>query len=127
MSVPSPLPPLPTTHAPLPSQVLSIYDLDEGAALNAAKRMRKDAGRPACPPDELKEAVSAAGGRLSYVSRVAKARDALEHARHLLAVEKAWLLSQIGLIPDCDDDVMDEVCAPLAPLPPRADGRGWIA
>ena len=49
-------------------------------------------------------------------------------ANHLLQVEKAWLLSQIGayipavidmlysfrqssvgLIPDCDDDVMDEV------------------
>ena len=32
-----------------------------------------------------------------------------EMARHMLSVEKAWLLSQIGLIPDCDDDVMDEV------------------
>lgn len=49
--------------------------------------------------------------------------------KHLLEVEKAWLLSQIGeywqtnlplrrltfltegLIPDCDDDVMDEVPA----------------
>jgi hypothetical protein len=52
-------------------------------------------------------------------------------ANHLLHMEKAWLLSQIGaymytcsnwhalliqqssvsgLIPDCDDDVMDEVC-----------------
>lgn len=51
-------------------------------------------------------------------------------ANHLVQVEKAWLLSQIGtyvwycryrhallirrsvlgLIPDCDDDVMDEVC-----------------
>ena len=50
-------------------------------------------------------------------------------ADQLLQVEKAWLLSQIGtyihtcryryallihpisgLIPDCDDDVMDEVC-----------------
>ena len=26
----------------------------------------------------------------------------------MLTVEKAWLLSQIGLIPNCDDDVMDE-------------------
>jgi hypothetical protein len=30
-------------------------------------------------------------------------------ANHLLGIEKGWLLSQIGLIPDCDDDVMDEV------------------
>jgi len=51
-------------------------------------------------------------------------------ARHILEVEKGWLLSQIGvylysfsdymylkasfagLIPDCDDDVMDEVSSP---------------
>lgn len=32
-----------------------------------------------------------------------------EMAEHMLRVEKGWLLSQIGLIPDCDDDVMDEV------------------
>jgi hypothetical protein len=30
-------------------------------------------------------------------------------AHHILAVEKGWLLSRIGLIQDCDDDVMDEV------------------
>jgi len=30
-------------------------------------------------------------------------------ARHMLAVEKGWLLGRIGLIRDCDDDVMDEV------------------
>lgn len=30
-------------------------------------------------------------------------------ADHLLNVEKANLLSRIGLIEDCDDDVMDEV------------------
>lgn len=29
-------------------------------------------------------------------------------AKQLLSIEGAWLLSQIGLIPDCDDDVMDE-------------------
>ncbi|KAH9834020.1 uncharacterized protein C8Q71DRAFT_849467 [Rhodofomes roseus] len=27
---------------------------------------------------------------------------------HMLAVEKAWLLILVGLIPDCDDDVVDE-------------------
>ena len=40
--------------------------------------------------------------------KATKAKDMIEHAKHLLAVEKAWLLSQIGLISDCDDDVMDE-------------------
>ena len=30
-------------------------------------------------------------------------------ANELLKSEKAWLLDHIGLIPDLDDDVMDEV------------------
>lgn len=33
----------------------------------------------------------------------------VEMARHMLAIEKGWLLGRIGLIQDCDDDVMDEV------------------
>jgi len=52
--------------------------------------------------------MSLVGGRLSYLNKVSKSRDMLGMAKHLLEVEKAWLLSQIGLIPDCDDDVMDE-------------------
>ncbi|KAJ8489576.1 hypothetical protein ONZ45_g13541 [Pleurotus djamor] len=48
------------------------------------------------------------GGRLAYLNKVARHRDMHEMADHLLQVEKAWLLSQIGLINDCDDDVMDE-------------------
>ena len=57
----------------------------------------------------MKEVISIVGGRLSYLGKVAKAKDMKEHAEHMLAVEKAWLRSQIGLIEDCDDDVMDEV------------------
>jgi hypothetical protein len=60
--------------------------------------------------ENITEAISIVGGRLLYLSKVSKARDMAEMARHMLSVEKAWLLSQIGLIPDCDDDVMDEVC-----------------
>jgi hypothetical protein len=33
----------------------------------------------------------------------------VEMARQMMAVEKGWLLGRIGLIQDCDDDVMDEV------------------
>ena len=71
--------------------------------------------------------MSLVGGRLSYLNKVARSKDMIGMARHLLEVEKGWLLSQIGgyrhslldymylktdfagLIPDCDDDVMDEV------------------
>ncbi|KDR75696.1 hypothetical protein GALMADRAFT_495888 [Galerina marginata CBS 339.88] len=88
--------------------VISVYDLDNEESLHAASRMRRSVGRPPAETDDLKEAVSYVGGRLSYLNKVSKSKDMLGMAKHLLDVEKAWLLSQIGLIPDCDDDVMDE-------------------
>jgi len=88
--------------------VISIYDLNNQEALQAASRLRYNAGRSSVDSDDLKLAVSYVGGRLAYLNKVSKAKDMVGMARHLLEVEKQWLLSQIGLIPDCDDDVMDE-------------------
>ncbi|KAF8070744.1 hypothetical protein FPV67DRAFT_1414129 [Lyophyllum atratum] len=88
--------------------VLSICDLDTKGSLHAATRMRMSSRREAATPDEIREAVTLIGGRLSYLNRVAKSKDMVAMANHLKSVEQAWLLSQIGLIPDCDDDVMDE-------------------
>ena len=59
--------------------------------------------------EDFKKVIGNVGGRLSYLTKVAKSPNMLGHAQHLLQVEKAWLTSQIGLIPDHDDDVMDEV------------------
>lgn len=47
-----------------------------------------------------------AGGRLSFLARVSRAADMEESAKVIVRHEKAWLQS---LIPDHDDDVMDEV------------------
>ncbi|KAI0741154.1 hypothetical protein C8Q76DRAFT_212225 [Earliella scabrosa] len=88
--------------------VVSVYDLPPKDARTAALRMRKTARRSMETPEVLKEVVRLVGGRLTYLGKVAKAPDMIKHAEHMLAVEKAWLLCQIGLIPDCDDDVMDE-------------------
>ncbi|KAF9560959.1 hypothetical protein CPC08DRAFT_455874 [Agrocybe pediades] len=93
--------------------VLSVYDLSHKEARHAATRMRRSSrngGRPLSDKDneDLAEAVSLVGGRLSYLNKVSKHSDIIGMAKHLLEVEKQWLLSQIGLIPDCDDDVMDE-------------------
>jgi hypothetical protein len=71
--------------------------------------MRHTTPHAPTPPSELKEALTIIGGRLSYLTKVTRAKDVKEAAELLLEVEKQWLLSQIGLIPDCDDDVMDEV------------------
>ncbi|KAG6813513.1 hypothetical protein H0H92_010217 [Tricholoma furcatifolium] len=78
--------------------VLSIRDLDHHESLHAATRIRHDSRRATASPEELKKSVAL----------IAKAKDTVEMSEHLKNVEKAWLLSQIGLIQDCDDDVMDE-------------------
>ncbi|KAI0359629.1 hypothetical protein OH77DRAFT_1420163 [Trametes cingulata] len=88
--------------------VVSVYDLSAKDALTAARRMRLNARQKKESPETLTEVVKIVGGRLTYLGKATKAPDMVKHARHMLAVEKAWLLSQIGLIPDCDDDVMDE-------------------
>ncbi|GAA5867875.1 hypothetical protein JCM3774_004707 [Rhodotorula dairenensis] len=48
------------------------------------------------------------GGRLAYLSKAVKRRDVEQAARDLVAEETEWLHSHLGLIPDHDDDVMDE-------------------
>ncbi|KAL1745046.1 hypothetical protein HDZ31DRAFT_63534 [Schizophyllum fasciatum] len=87
--------------------VLSISDLKHKEALAATRRIRMNAGR-AVDASLVEKAVSTVGGRLSYINKVAKARDMEKMAEEMLEIESAWLLSQIGLITDCDDDVMDE-------------------
>ncbi|KAJ7818182.1 hypothetical protein B0H14DRAFT_3089561 [Mycena olivaceomarginata] len=88
--------------------VLSIYDLDNKEAKHAATRMAISMKKKNVSQSAIQEAIGMVGGRLSYLNKVARAKDMIEMASQLLSVEKAWLCSQIGLIPDLDDDVMDE-------------------
>src|SRR5712672_995437 len=91
------------------SQILTIYDLTLEEAQGALKRIRRYTSLPILLEETLTQAISILGGRLAYLNRVSRAHDVVGMARQMLAVEKGWLLSQIGLIQDCDDDVMDEV------------------
>ena len=104
--------------------MVSIYDLDNKEAIQASINMRHSYNREKETIETVREVVSIVGGRLSYLSRVSKARDMLEMANHLKDVEKGWLLSRIGLIEDCDDDVMDEVGT--ASEPTFIDIKGYI-
>jgi hypothetical protein len=90
-------------------QVLSVYDLSSEEAQGACRRMRHYVSLPIPLEETLTQAISILGGRLAYLNRVSRAYDMVEMARHMLVVEKGWLLGRIGLIQDCDDDVMDEV------------------
>ncbi|KAF8484096.1 hypothetical protein JB92DRAFT_2762690, partial [Gautieria morchelliformis] len=89
-------------------QVISIYDLSLNEAGQAFKRMRYRAGRPPVSDETMKYILSYTGGRMAYLNRVARAQDPISTVENLSRNETGWLLSQIGLIPDCDDDVMDE-------------------
>ncbi|KAF8273393.1 hypothetical protein EI94DRAFT_1563817, partial [Lactarius quietus] len=88
--------------------VMTIYDLSPEEALDACKHMRYSKSLPLPSQETLTQATSLLGGRLAYLNRISRSRDIVEMARNMLAVEKGWLLSRIGLIGDCDDDVMDE-------------------
>lgn len=92
-------------------RVLSIYDLDNKEAIRTSINMRRGSPREKETIETVREAVSIVGGRLSHLSMVSRARDMLEMANHLKTVEKGWLLSRIGLIQECDSDVLDEVRA----------------
>ncbi|KZT05366.1 uncharacterized protein LAESUDRAFT_727003 [Laetiporus sulphureus 93-53] len=89
-------------------QIVSVTDLKFKDGLRAFQRLRRRAGRQPVTPEVFEEAMSITGGRLAYMAQISKESDILERSRRMLAVEKAWLQSVIGLIPDCDDDVMDE-------------------
>ncbi|KAK7045536.1 hypothetical protein VNI00_007368 [Paramarasmius palmivorus] len=77
-------------------------------AVKAVNAMRVEMKHKIEDSSEIEEAVSIVGGRLSYLNKIARSKNVKEMADRLLRQEKAWLLGQIGLIVDCDDDVMDE-------------------
>jgi hypothetical protein len=90
-------------------QVLTVYDLCEDEAAQASRRMRRSAGHELLPHSIVLKALELVGGRLSYINKVSKAPDMVKAAEQMVKDEKEWMLSEIGLIRDCDDDVMDEV------------------
>ncbi|KAI3619795.1 hypothetical protein WG66_002655 [Moniliophthora roreri] len=91
--------------------VVSIFDFAADVAVRAVTAMRLEMKHIMEDPSEITGAVSIVGGRLSYLNKIAGSRNVKEMADHLLKVEKAWLLSQIGFIVDCDsnDNAIDEV------------------
>ena len=67
---------------------LTIYDLNTEEATTACQRMRRFTTLPTVPKSVVEEATSIVGGRLSYLNRIARARNMVEMAKHMLAVEK---------------------------------------
>ncbi|KAI6007712.1 hypothetical protein F5J12DRAFT_830233 [Pisolithus orientalis] len=89
-------------------RVLTIGDLSFEAARHALGHMRLSQKKPQADQTTIDQVVTLVGGRLSYLSHIARTERMLKTVQDIVDWEREWLLSQIGLIPDCDDDVMDE-------------------
>ncbi|KAG8950475.1 hypothetical protein FRC04_007490 [Tulasnella sp. 424] len=93
--------------------VISVKDLSGDESLGTLRHLRQQHFGKAEDDSVLREVLKTSGGRLSRLNTLARESNLLEAAANMLNNEKGWLLSVIGLIPDCDDDVIDEqkVCA----------------
>lgn len=78
-------------------EVHSVQDLDWGMSKRTLLCRRPDA-------ENVDSVVHVVGGRQSYLNKVSRAEEMLQAAEDLLRLEKAWLESCLGLIPDCDND-----------------------
>ncbi|KIO17351.1 hypothetical protein M407DRAFT_234710 [Tulasnella calospora MUT 4182] len=93
--------------------VISVKDLRGQESLSALRHLRQQHFGQSEDDSVLLEVLRTSGGRLSRLNTLSREKDIVEATEHMLNNEKGWILSVIGLIPDCDDDVMDEqkVCS----------------
>ncbi|KAG8926945.1 hypothetical protein FRC01_008189, partial [Tulasnella sp. 417] len=93
--------------------VISVKDLRGEESLAALRHLRQQHFGKAEDDSVLLDVLKVSGGRLSRLNMLSREKNIMEATEHMLDNEKGWILSVIGLIPDCDDDVMDEqkVCA----------------
>ncbi|WOO81138.1 uncharacterized protein LOC62_03G004670 [Vanrija pseudolonga] len=98
-------------------RILSVTDLTAAESISALRSLRRHYLGRGCPPaeevriesdDVLRRVYELVGGRTSFLARCARASNMIEEAETMIDLEKGWLLSKIGLIPEMDDDVMDE-------------------
>ncbi|KAL1411457.1 hypothetical protein Q8F55_002413 [Vanrija albida] len=98
-------------------RILSVTDLSAAESIAALRSLRRHYLGRGCPPeiepriesdDVLRRVYELVGGRTSFLARCARASNMIDEAETMIDLEKGWLLSKIGLIPEMDDDVMDE-------------------
>lgn len=86
-------------------QVLTIKDLNAAASKYALKMMRAHQPNNALDTPEIyREVLSIVGGRLAFLNKISRASSMVDEAKWMLNDEREWILSQIGLIKDCDDE-----------------------
>jgi hypothetical protein len=90
-------------------EVIQIGDLPKKCAIQALKNYRMKYWREATPESTLEEVYDKIGGRLTYLNRVAKAKDMIYMCNAICNIEKTWFLNNCGILgAEMDDDVMDQ-------------------
>lgn len=90
-------------------EVLSVQDLPKTAATAALKRYRARYFRERISDDMATQVYDRVGGRLTFLSRVAKSDDMLKTCDEIKQVEKTYFLNQCWILgEEMDDDVMDQ-------------------
>lgn len=89
--------------------IIPILDLSKPKALNALSNYRVKYKGDSPDLKILEEVYDMVGGRLSYLSRVAKSNDMLKTCREICRMEKTWFLNKCWILGmEMDDDVMDQ-------------------
>lgn len=91
-------------------EVITVRDLPKPKALAALANFRKTYyPHESINRDLLSQVYDLVGGRVNYLSRVAKHQNMLETCREICQNEKTWFLNRCGILgSDMDDDVMDQ-------------------
>jgi hypothetical protein len=77
-------------------KVHPVRDLPKPAAIQALKNYRKRYHNEDVPIKELEEVYDQVGGRLTFLSRVARSRHMQETCAHILKTEKTWFLNKVS-------------------------------
>ncbi|KAB8266995.1 hypothetical protein BDV30DRAFT_231989 [Aspergillus minisclerotigenes] len=90
-------------------EVIPVSDLPKGRAMDALRRYRRQYFGEELSHEVLEEIYDKVGGRLSFLNRVAKAKDYMKLCDSICEAEKRWFLNKCWILgPEMDDDVMDE-------------------
>ncbi|KAL6240757.1 hypothetical protein RBB50_012321 [Rhinocladiella similis] len=91
-------------------EIIQVFDLPKRLAIAALDAYRaKYFPEQEREPEILRQVYELVGGRLNFLSRVAKSTDMLNMCRQINQAEKTWFLNQCGILgEDMDDDVMDQ-------------------
>jgi hypothetical protein len=90
-------------------EVIPVTDLPKQRAMDALFRYRKQYFGEELSKETLEQIYDKVGGRLSFLNRVAKARDYMKLCDGICEAEKRWFLNKCWILgTEMDDDVMDQ-------------------